>query len=228
MTGLPCRNEAPRPTRPGGGSTVARRRRGSFADRDAAPRNPITPVVRITLNVPVATAETPVGTKKQPNEEPLMRKLVGLVVCLLALGVAIPVSAGAAVPAKKKAPVKLSGKVNKHGQKTVKGSSIEIEQDDFYFGPTFVKAKPGTTITVELKNEGKQQHTFTIDDQNIDQAVDPGKSSQVTVSVPATGVVTYYCRFHVALGMQGAVFTKATTAKAKPASKGSTSGGYGY
>ena len=33
--------------------------------------------------------------------------------------------------------------------------------DDFYFGPSFIKATPGETITLHLKNEGKTDHTFT-------------------------------------------------------------------
>ena len=158
-----------------------------------------------------------------------MRKLVGSVtVCLLALAVALPTIAGASVTGKRKPPVQLPGKVNNHGQKAVKGTSIDVEQDDYSFGPTFIKAKPGTTITVNLENEGRNQHTFTIADQNIDRSVDPGGEASVQVSVPATGVVTFFCRFHVGRGMQGAVFAKPTAGTAKPASGGSTSGGYGY
>src|SRR4029079_19283000 len=48
-------------------------------------------------------------------------------------------------------PVRLAGKVNVHGQKDLGGAAtLEIEQDDFYFSPTFVKASAGQTIKVEL------------------------------------------------------------------------------
>jgi plastocyanin len=155
-----------------------------------------------------------------------MRKLLVLIGCLAAASLVIPAGASASVAARKKAPVKLSGKVNNHGTKTVKGTSIEVEQDDYYFGPTFIKAKPGTTLTINLKNEGTEAHNFSIDDQHIDQTVDPDGKATVTVTVPATGIVNFYCKFHLTTnGMQGAIFTKAGgTAAAKANSTTSGNG----
>jgi plastocyanin len=141
-----------------------------------------------------------------------MRKFVVLLACLAAAAVILPTAAGATVAAKKKAPVKLSGKVNNEGTKAVRGTSIEVEQDDFYFDPTFIKAKPGTTLTVELKNEGKAEHNFSISGQNIDMNLEPDKSATVTVTVPASGNVQFFCKIHQTRGMQGAIFTKAGTA----------------
>jgi plastocyanin len=71
-------------------------------------------------------------------------------------------------PTKSNPPVALSGKVNNKGTKTVKKGKISIATHDFYFKPTFVKAKPGTTVTVALKNDGTTQHTFTITALGID------------------------------------------------------------
>ena len=160
-----------------------------------------------------------------------MRKFLVLVACLAALAVIVPASAGATVSAKKKPPVKISGKTNNHGTKAVKGTSIEVEMDDFYFSPTFVKAKPGTTVSIELKNEGKSQHNFSISGQNIDQNVDPDKTATVSVTVPASGNLVFFCKFHQSFGMQGALFTKAgvaTTTKSKPQTSSGGSSGYGY
>jgi plastocyanin len=106
------------------------------------------------------------------------------------------------------APVSVPGKVNNHGTKDVKdGDSIEVEADDFYFGPTFIKGPAGAKLTVELHNEGKAKHTFTIDDQKIDQQLDPDAKANVSVTLPASGVLVYYCQFHQNQGMQGALFT---------------------
>src|SRR5712692_8373425 len=99
-----------------------------------------------------------------------MRKLFVLSVAVLAASVlAGGVSLALGNLPGKKPPVRLEGKVNNKGSKTVKHGKIEIEADDFYFKPTFIKAKPGTTVTVELKNEGKAQHTFTIPSLGIDK-----------------------------------------------------------
>ncbi len=99
----------------------------------------------------------------------------------------------------------LSGSVNDKGTKTVSGDELELEADDFYFKPTFIDAKPGTKLKVEIENEGDTAHTFTIDSANIDQEVAPGAKAEVTVTVPDSGNVNYYCRFHRSSGMQGAI-----------------------
>ena len=140
-----------------------------------------------------------------------MRKLLVLLACLGVAGVILPAGAGATVAAKKKAPVKIGGKVNNKGTKAVKGTSVEVEQDDYYFGPTFIKAKAGTTLTVELENEGTTEHNFSISGQSIDMNVEPGQKATATVTVPATGSVVFFCKFHQSVGMQGAIFTKTNT-----------------
>jgi plastocyanin len=99
----------------------------------------------------------------------------------------------------------LSGTVNDKGTKTVSGSQLDIEADDFYFKPTFVDAKPGTKLTIQIENEGKNEHTFTIDSANVDQDIAPGKKAEVSVTVPASGNLNFYCRFHRGSGMQGAI-----------------------
>jgi plastocyanin len=112
--------------------------------------------------------------------------------------------------AKGTAPVKLEGKVNNKGTGTIKNGKVELEQDNYYFEKTFLKGSPGE-VTVELHNEGNTAHSFSIDDQNIDKVVQPGKKAKVTVTLTAGAPVTFYCKFHKSLGMQGAFFTAAGT-----------------
>jgi len=50
-----------------------------------------------------------------------------------------------------------------------------------------VKVQPGEKVSVSLKNEGDETHTFTSDSLNIDKTVAPGKSAKVTVTVPTDG-----------------------------------------
>jgi plastocyanin len=105
-------------------------------------------------------------------------------------------------------PVSLEGKVNNQGEKDVKnGDSIEMEADDFYFGPTFLKGPAGAKVTLELHNEGKATHTFTVDSLSVDQKLEPDASANVEVTIPASGSLVYYCQFHQNQGMQGALVT---------------------
>jgi plastocyanin len=139
-----------------------------------------------------------------------MRKL-GIFLAASALTLAMVGVAPAS--AKTTKPVTLDGKVNNKGTKDIskkKAAKLEIEADDFYFSPTFVKVQPGEKVTIELKNEGSATHTFTSDALNIDQQLSSGKSKKVKVTVPSSGTAfQFHCDFHESMGMQGAFFTKA-------------------
>src|SRR2546421_12346271 len=127
---------------------------------------------------------------------------------MLVLAVAAVLAAGCGSSSKKTSsapPVSLPGQTNNHGAKAVKdGASIEVEADDFYFGPTFINAPAGAKVTVELKNEGKATHTFTSTSLNVDQTLSPGQKMNVQVTLPSSGPVEYHCKFHQGQGMQGA------------------------
>jgi len=175
-----------------------------------------------------------------------MRKLPAVVVLaamvLVSMAVVGPL-AGATTAAKGGGnPVKLSGKLNVDGTGTATGGAVSIAVTDFAFNPTFVKIPSGVrSITVTLSNSTSTEHTFTVPGQSVDQMLSPGQSATVTVAVPSSGAVLFYCRFHRPLGMQGAFFTKkgaklttsvgAASAGGPPTTKKSSStssGGYGY
>ncbi|MEA2497422.1 MAG: hypothetical protein QOJ29_5333 [Thermoleophilaceae bacterium] len=77
---------------------------------------------------------------------------------------------------------------------------------DNYFKPKTITGKAGSTVKIELKNEGKRDHNFKIDSQSSANAdVAPGKNSTVSVKIPASGSVQFYCEYHKGLGMVGTV-----------------------
>jgi plastocyanin len=95
-------------------------------------------------------------------------------------------------------------KPNDHGSRSVVGEDSEdVELDDNYFAPTVLTGSAGQSFNVRLKNEGGITHTFTIDEQNIDEELQPDEESSVTVTFPQSGTVVFYCRFHRGLGMFG-------------------------
>ena len=97
---------------------------------------------------------------------------------------------------------------NLHGIQDVSGENeIKVEMDDFYFSPTVLKGTPGQTVTLELENEGKVEHNLTIDAQQIDKDVEGGKSATVKVTIPNSGTVAFYCKYHRSQGMAGALET---------------------
>jgi plastocyanin len=84
--------------------------------------------------------------------------------------------------------------------------STEVEMDDDYFKPKTITGKAGSTVKIELKNEGGNEHNFKIDSQKgADADVEPGKTATVSVKIPTSGSVQFYCEYHKGLGMVGTV-----------------------
>jgi plastocyanin len=103
--------------------------------------------------------------------------------------------------------------VESHGTKDVSNETgkVEIELDDNYFEPTILKGKPGQTVELELKNEGKAEHTFTISEQNVNKEIQPGDETETEVKFPANGVLKFVCTFHQGQGMIGALMTSGSS-----------------
>ena len=93
---------------------------------------------------------------------------------------------------------------NNHGTKSV-SSQATVELDDYYFNPTVLKGKPGSSVTLELKNEGSVEHNFTIDSQGIDKDLKAGEDAKVSVTIPKSGSISFYCKYHKNRGMAGAL-----------------------
>lgn len=96
--------------------------------------------------------------------------------------------------------------INDHGTETFteKDFGVAMELDNFYFEPTYVKSPGGGTATVELHNEGDVQHTFTIDELEVDEELAPGERKTITVEIGTETRYEFYCRFHAPQGMRGA------------------------
>ena len=92
-----------------------------------------------------------------------------------------------------------------HGTKEVKGQTeLELEADDYYFAPTFLRGEPGQRLKLEIDNESSMLHNLSISAQSIDQDVPPKGKVEVEITFPPSGAVPFFCKFHAALGMRGA------------------------
>jgi plastocyanin len=110
---------------------------------------------------------------------------------------------------------------NDHGSKSASGET-KVELDDYYFEPTVLKGSPGQKVTLELENEGSIEHNFTIGSQGIDKDLEAGEDAKVTVTIPKSGALSFYCKYHKSQGMAGAL-----VANGSSPSSGSSSGGGG-
>src|SRR5262245_39599664 len=112
-----------------------------------------------------------------------MRRLVSPVIAVLVVtgfGMTLAPNAGAkATPT----PVTLVGTVTRKGTQTAVGNRIAVVAREHSFTPTFIRAKPGTTLTITITNKGTQDHTFTVPGRNVDVTLTKGTRKVVTVEV---------------------------------------------
>ncbi|HUP71564.1 MAG TPA: cupredoxin domain-containing protein [Acidimicrobiales bacterium] len=127
--------------------------------------------------------------------------------------------------------VALSGQLSNHGTKDIgTATKVDLELDDLFFAPTFIKAKPGAEVEISLENQGETLHTFTIDETKTNVELAAGQTSSVKVTLPASGALAFYCSLHRGSGMQGAFSVSAVEAApgATSTTVDSSSGGAGY
>lgn len=65
----------------------------------------------------------------------------------------------------------------------------------------FLNIIGGDSPDFEIRNIGQLAHTFTIDELDIDEELQPGEITVVTFD--RSGDFEYYCRFHLARDMRG-------------------------
>ncbi len=120
---------------------------------------------------------------------------------------AAPVRAAAAAPSGK---TRVLGGVTyaDHGTKDVRNlSKLELEADDYYFSPTFLRGKPGQKLALLVENEASTLHNISIPALGIDKDIPPKGKVQVDVTFPVSGMLAVSCKFHASLGMSGQLLT---------------------
>jgi plastocyanin len=98
----------------------------------------------------------------------------------------------------------ISGKVTDHGTTTLSGSSIDLAAGDFFFEPTCTRAQAGN-LTITVTNDGQALHNFSVKSLGIDQDVTAGQSITVQVEFDGSAPLAFFCKYHVASGMRGAL-----------------------
>jgi plastocyanin len=92
-----------------------------------------------------------------------------------------------------------------HGTVDVGGlQDVTIQMADSFFEPTVVRGKPGQELVVHLKNDSESSHTFTTaDGGKADIEVKPRSVAEGKITLPQSGNLEFFCRFHKDKGMAG-------------------------
>lgn len=72
------------------------------------------------------------------------------------------------------------------------GGGADVTAVDFGFSPTELSVTEGQTITIA--NIGETSHTFTTEDEAIDETIGAGETVEVTLTGVSSG--GFFCRFH--------------------------------
>ena len=81
---------------------------------------------------------------------------------------------------------------------------VALEAKDNEFVPKEISAKAGD-ITIDFKNTGVAPHTFTAADFSVDQNVNAGQSTTLTLKGAKPGTYKFVCKYHESLGMTGTI-----------------------
>ena len=91
------------------------------------------------------------------------------------------------------------------GRQAVTGTA-PIDVDDNYFTPNLLTAAPGSTVVLHLASKAAGLHNLTVLGQSVDHDVAAGTTFDVSVTVPASGPLLFYCKYHrEESGMVGAI-----------------------
>jgi YVTN family beta-propeller protein len=117
-----------------------------------------------------------------------------------------PVGQGTTPAPTAPAPTQGTMTISDHGTLAVTGQqTIALEADDYYFQPTVLQGEPGQRLTLAIENESGTLHNISLPAQHLDTDIPPKGTVMVEVVFPASGVVRFFCKFHEALGMHGAL-----------------------
>lgn len=82
---------------------------------------------------------------------------------------------------------------------------VNITAGEGYFDPDVIMVNQGQEVTVEIENVTNTEHTFTIDEFDVDVSLTPGTREEVTFTVTEEGTFEFYCALfgHRDDGMHG-------------------------
>ncbi len=72
------------------------------------------------------------------------------------------------------------------------GGGADLTIVDFGFSPADLSVSEGQTITVS--NIGQTSHTFTTEDESVDETIGAGETVEITLEGVSSG--GFHCRFH--------------------------------
>ena len=92
-----------------------------------------------------------------------------------------------------------------YGMREVQGKTAqELDAGNFYFKGTFLQGSPGQLLKLRIANVSELPHNLSIPSQQVDQDIPVGRGrTDVDVTLPESGALRFFCKYHTAQGMNG-------------------------
>jgi len=99
-------------------------------------------------------------------------------------------------------------RANNSGTADVTGkTTVTLEAHNYSFHPSVLKGTPGQQLTLHVVNTTGTEHNVTLDAQHVNKDIDGNDSADLKVTMPASGVLAFWCGYHKSLGMVGGLLT---------------------
>jgi plastocyanin len=73
--------------------------------------------------------------------------------------------------------------------------TLQITAQDFQFADTSPTASADSEVTVEFTNEGEQEHSFTVEELDVEVEAEGGESAETSFTAEA-GTYEFHCEYH--------------------------------
>jgi plastocyanin len=80
---------------------------------------------------------------------------------------------------------------------------VVVTLHENYFQPTRLTGTAGQSLLLRLANEGRDVHNLSLPEQGIDVDVAPGEVAEVSVVLPESGALRFFCTYHLWHNMRG-------------------------
>ncbi len=76
------------------------------------------------------------------------------------------------------------------------GITTTVVAKDNSFDTAKLEFQPGAEVTVTLENQGEAEHTFSIEELDVEVEAHGGESAETTFTVPDSGTYEFFCEYH--------------------------------
>ena len=88
------------------------------------------------------------------------------------------------------------GSAGESGEAAGGGQTFTVVAQDFSFDTTSLELEPGAEVTVTLDNQGEAEHTFSIEELDVEAEAAGGETAEATFTMPDSGSVEFFCEYH--------------------------------